>query len=309
MINKIKYFLIIFFIFFFNFDVYAQNVKIIVKVENELITSYDIKSKIISTLILNGKEINQKNIDSLKKVSLDFLIQNRLKKIELQRTNLKKPVMQINSYLESVSSNDIGNLKKLFKNNNLDFQIFENELETEIKWKNLIYNIYAKKIVIDEDEITNEIKRFTRSKKMSSAFNLSEIEILLNEEDNFDQIVKKIKNEILINGFESTVLKFSVSSTASANGELGWINSSSLSKEILKIVKKMKIGDISNPIKEQNRIIFLKLNDKKTSNYEDINLEKFKNELINKKREELFKLYSNSYLSKLKNSKIIQYYK
>ena len=309
MINKIKFFFIFFFIFFFNFDAYTQNIKIIVKVENELITNYDIKNKIISTLILNNKEINQKNIDSLKKVSLDFLIQNRLKKIELQRTNLKKPVIQINSYLESISSNNIESLKKLFKVNNLDFQIFEDELETEFKWKNFIYNIYAKKIVIDEDEITNEIKKLTNNKKKNISFNLSEIEIFLNEDDNYEKVVEEIKNEISINGFESAVLKFSVSSTASAKGKLGWINSSSLSKSILKIVKKMKIGEISSPLKEQNKIIFLKLNDKKISDYADINLEKLKIDLIDKKREELFKLYSNSYLSKLKNSKIIQYYK
>ena len=44
-----------------------NNTKIIVKIENELITSYDIKSKILGTLI-SKKEINQTNINSLKKL-------------------------------------------------------------------------------------------------------------------------------------------------------------------------------------------------------------------------------------------------
>ena len=309
MIAKSNLFFVIILTLFYNFEVYAQNIKIIVKVENELITSYDIKNKIISTLILNNKEITQKNIDNLKKISLDILIQNRLKKIELKKTNLKKPVMQIDSYLNSISSNNVENLKKLFQANNLDFENFENELETEFKWKNFIYNIYSKSIVINEDDVAGEIKKITSDKKKLKRFNLSEIEIFINENVNYNEVVDQIKNEILNNGFESAVNKFSISETSTNNGKLGWINSSSLSKDIFEIVNKMKVGETTKPLKKQDRVIFLKLNDKKISNYSDINIEELKIELINKKKEELFTLYSNSYLSKLRNSKIIQYYK
>ena len=309
MIAKSNLFFVIILTLFYNFEAYAQNTKIIVKVENELITSYDIKNKIISTLILNNKEITQKNIDNLKKISLDILIQNRLKKIELKKTNLKKPVMQIDSYLNSISSNNVENLKKLFQANNLDFQNFENELETEFKWKSFIYNIYSKSIVINEDDVAGEIKKITSDKKKLKRFNLSEIEIFINENVNYNEVVDQIKNEILNNGFESAVNKFSISETSTNNGKLGWINSSSLSKDIFEIVNKMKVGETTKPLKKQDRVIFLKLNDKKISNYSDINIEELKIELINKKKEELFTLYSNSYLSKLRNSKIIQYYK
>jgi peptidyl-prolyl cis-trans isomerase SurA len=309
MIAKSNLFFVIILTLFYNFEVYAQNIKIIVKVENELITSYDIKNKIISTLILNNKEITQKNIDNLKKISLDILIQNRLKKIELKKTNLKKPVMQIDSYLNSISSNNVENLKKLFQANNLDFKNFENELETEFKWKSFIYNIYSKSIVINEEDVAGEIKKITSDKKKLKRFNLSEIEIFINENVNYNEVVDQIKNEILNNGFESAVNKFSISETSTNNGKLGWINSSSLSKDIFEIVNKMKVGETTKPLKKQDRVIFLKLNDKKISNYSDINIEELKIELINKKKEELFTLYSNSYLSKLRNSKIIQYYK
>ena len=70
----------------------------------------------------------------------------------------------------------------------------------------------------------------------------------------------------------------------------------------------MQIGDISNPIKKQNKIILLKLNDKKISNYSDINKETLKKELINQKKNELFNLYSSSFISKLRNTKFIEYY-
>lgn len=217
--------------------------------------------------------------------------------------------MQIDSYLNSISSNNVENLKKLFQANNLDFENFENELETEFKWKSFIYNIYSKSIVINEEDVAGEIKKITSDKKKLKRFNLSEIEIFINENVNYNEVVDQIKNEILNNGFESAVNKFSISETSTNNGKLGWINSSSLSKDIFEIVNKMKVGETTKPLKKQDRVIFLKLNDKKISNYSDINIEELKIELINKKKEELFTLYSNSYLSKLRNSKIIQYYK
>ena len=46
----------------------------------------------------------------------------------------------------------------------------------------------------------------------------------------------------------------------------------------------MKIGDISNPIKRQDSILFLKLNDKRISKVDDIDIEKLKNRIINQKK-------------------------
>ena len=90
-------------------------------------------------------------------------------------------------------------------------------------------------------------------------------------------------------------------------GNLGWINSKSLSKEILNIVKKMSIGSVSEPIIQQNNLIFLKLNKKRSTDPKEINKEILKERILNKKKNELFNLYSRSYLSKLKNNSLIEY--
>ena len=56
-------------------------------------------------------------------------------------------------------------------------------------------------------------------------------------------------------------------------GDLGWISSKSLSKsKIIDIIEKMNIGDISKPIIKQNTILFLKLNDKRKSKIDKVNL-------------------------------------
>ena len=68
----------------------------------------------------------------------------------------------------------------------------------------------------------------------------------------------------------------------------------------------MNPGDISKPIIKAKKIIFLKLIDKKRTQNEVVDVEKLKNNLANKKRNELLDLYSNSYLSKKRNNTFIE---
>ena len=133
--------------------------KIIIKVENEIITNYEIKNKILVTLFLAGEKINQDNIDKLKKQSLDALIQLKLKKIELEKYQIKTNYNQVNNYLNSISSNDINGLKKSFKDNNLDYKLFINEVETSLMWQEMIYKIYSKKLRLMKKMLIRKLLR------------------------------------------------------------------------------------------------------------------------------------------------------
>lgn len=283
--------------------------KIVVKIDNELITNYDIKNKILTTLILANKEINQKNINNLKVKSLEDLTLNRLKKIELGKHNIKRDEARLNSYLNSISSNNIQNLKALFEKNSVDFETFVDEVSVEIKWRTLIYKIYSKKIEINLEDIEQQIQNISKNQTDLVKFNLSEIEIVSSNNETDSERISQVQNEIKNTSFENAIIKYSISTTANDKGKLGWINSNSLPKDFLNILSKMQIGEISKPIKKQDTIIFLKLIDKKVSKFSSVDKENLKKELINEKQNELFSLYSSSFLSKLRNTKFIEYYK
>ena len=303
---------IIIFIFFLviNFkNILLANIqnKIIIKVENEIITNYEIKNKILVSLFLAGDEINQKNIDNLKKQALESLIQYKLKKIELTKYDIKENNNKINAYLNSISSNDTIKLKKNFKDKNLNYELFIDEIKTQFKWQDLIYKIYSKKILIDEKSLKQELENYINSNSELTEYKLSEIE-LLSKNNRFDnKIVSEIENRIKDEGFENSALKYSDSSSSSSKGDLGWVNSKSLNEEIFKIVSKMKIGEVSKPIKKQNSILYLKLDNIRTSKIENLNLEELRDKLINQKTNELFNLYSRSHLSKLRSTSLIEY--
>ena len=303
-----KKFLIFFFIFFISttLNVLSKVNKIVVKVENEIIKNYEIKNKIISSLIVSGQEINQINIDSLKRSALENLIQLKLKKIELAKFDIKCDKNQINNYLIKVSSNDLVQFKEVFKNYNLDFNLFLEEIETEFKWQKLIYIFYANKIEVNEIAVQKELQQIIEKKLLLEEFKLSEIEFTVNKEKK-NEIIENIQNQIKNYGFKVAANKFSISPSSKNNGEIGWVNSKSLDPKIYEIISRMEVGDISIPFERQNSFMILRLDDKKKTQYQNIDPKKVKENLINQKKNELFNLYSRSHLSKLKNSSLIEY--
>ena len=280
---------------------------IVLKIESEVITNFEIKNKILMTLTLLEKDVNQKNINALKEQSLESLIQHKLRKIELSKYNIKDDKNQIEQYLNSISSNNIENLKSKFKANKVDYDLFLDEIKTQLKWQKLIFQIYSKKIEIDKNMIDREITQFLKKNEKIEEYLLSEIEIFIDNNSTDQKKIIELEKQIKINGFKKTASQFSVSPTSQSEGDLGWVSSKSLSTKIFDIIEKINIGDISQPIIKQNTVLFLKLNDKRKSKIDKVNLVKLRKNLINQKKNELFNLYSNSHLSKLKNNSLIEY--
>ena len=295
------------FFFIFNFSfLKGIETKIVVMVNNEPVTSYELKNKILTTLILSNQVINQEIIDQSKNAAINSLINMKLKKFEIEKYKIKPDLNNINSYLKKISSNDIESLKKKFIDNSIDYQIFLNEIEVELAWQKLIYTRYSKKVKIEDNLINNELQKLLNKKEKQSEYKLSEIQIEITEK-NKDIIINQVMKDIDTIGFEKTAKKLSMTSTAINNGNLGWINSKSLSKQMIDILDKMKINEVSKPIIKLNNVMFLKITDKRSVEINSQNIDDLKKNIINNKTNELFKLYSNNHLSKIKNNSFIKF--
>ena len=258
--------------------------KIILKIENEILTEFEIRNKILSTLILTNKDINQTNINEIKKNALDSLIQYKLRKIEVSKYNFKDDPIQLNNYLVSLTSNNLTKLKDQFKENNLDYELFLDEIKTQFKWQKLIYQIYSKKIQIDEEILNKEIKEMLKKEISIEEYKISEIEVSLNNDASDDKKINNLENLIKNEGFEVSALKYSIAESSSNKGDIGWINSKSLSKEVYNSISALKIGEVSKPIIRQSSVLFFKLTDKKVSKSNNLNINELRKNIINRKK-------------------------
>ena len=259
---------ILFILIFFSFITksYGEINNIIsLKIGNKIITNYEVKNKILTTLVLSNQIIDQKNINRLKGQSLDSLIEKKIKEIELEKHQLKIDETRVLNYLNSISSNNIEELKKIFKENNISFSLFKEEIEIQFKWQQFILNTYANQVKVNENIIDKEIKEILSQQDNVLQLKLSEIEFSINNDSTDRKKIDEMINLINEIGFENVALKFSISPSASAKGDLGWVNYNSLSNKISQVLKDLNEGDISKPIINSGSATILKVNNKRKS--------------------------------------------
>ncbi len=301
--------LLLFFLFKIPTISASTQTKIIANVGNQIVSSYELKNKVNTILFLSNQKINQININNVKNQALITLVNSKLKKIEIK--NYRIPIEKnenVNKFLSRSSSRfntDENGLKKLFEENNIDFDLYLDEIMIDLAWQKLIFSLYNDKIVLDENEINNELNKIIKEKRKIKEYELAEIEISLEQGSNIDEKINEISDEIKKIGFENTAIKFSTSPSSLEGGKLGWVNSNAMSKEVYDLIKNIEVGGITDPIIKPNNLLFLKLINERSVEVKDIDIDKTKNRIIAGKKNELFTLYSNNRLSKLKNNTLI----
>ena len=250
--------------------------KIVLKIDNKVVTNFEVKNKILTELLLSNLEVNQSNINNFKSQAVNSLINLKLKEIELEKFTVIFSDADINNYLSAVTKKNLNELKDIFSNNNLDFNLFLNEVKTELKWRQFIYNTYSSRLDVNLDNIDDEVKKILQNNSEIIEFKLSEIELILEDINDFETKVSEMKKIIDMIGFESAATKFSTSESKINNGNLGWIKINSLSKEIYSNLKNLEKGDVSEPVINGNTLTLFKLVDKRNIKSNNLNKEELK---------------------------------
>ena len=311
-VNCLKFFIILVFIFAtkYNDSLSAINNKIIAKIGNEIITSYELENKIKTTLILAKKEINQKNIDMVKRKAVADLINKKLKKEEINRFKMKAGKGQVESYIKDISAR-LGmskeNFKKMMSNNSISYDLYKEEIEIDLMWQSLIFELNKNKIIIDESQIEQQLNNYLKNNNKIDEYELAEIVIeRMIEIENQKKIIFEIQKYIDEFNFEEAAIKYSNSTSSANGGKIGWVNFNDLSDQLKNILINMSPGEISDPINNADQTIFIQLKNKRKINNLDMNTNKIKESLINKRKNELLNIFSNNHLSKKRNNTIIK---
>ena len=165
---KIVFLIFVFFLSFLTISTAEIKNSILVKVGNEIITSLDLRNEILTNLIVNKIDINQENIDASKNLAIKNLINKKIKRIEItkyqiadyNKNDLQEYLTNISNLFETNSSG----LKKLFETNNIDYDTFVYNYETELLWNTLIFRIYSNQTNINIIEVENELEKIKNDK-------------------------------------------------------------------------------------------------------------------------------------------------
>jgi len=229
--------------------------KIILKVNDKIITTFDVEQEKKYLLVLNPK-LSKIDKNKLKVLAMDSIVKEKIKEIELVKYYIIEKVlddiklMKIikNLYLTVGFKNEV-EFKKYLNTKNLKFSSVKRKLAIEMLWNNLIFEKFNNRVVIDESEIKNNLDKEIKNLKFTKDIFLSEILIRNSKDLKLDIIYSEILKSIENIGFAATANIFSVSDTARIGGKIGWIKETSLSKQILKSINNLEKGQFSKPIK------------------------------------------------------------
>tara|TARA_B110000238_G_C16116351_1_gene435044 strand:+ start:758 stop:1687 length:930 start_codon:yes stop_codon:yes gene_type:complete len=264
--KKIIYF--IFFLIFLSTKSYSEKeVFISHKVGNEIITNIDIENEANYLIALNNQLTKLTNKKILK-IAKQSIIKETIKKIELLKfyeLDQKNPFLDdiIRNYYSKINLKSVQEFEDYLSDYNLNLNQIKKKVEIESNWNQLIYDKYIRKININEDMLKDKIKQIKKSEDKLS-FLLSEIVFEIKKDKSLEDSILEINNSINEIGFKNTANLFSISESSKFGGNIGWIDENSFSEKISRQVKKLKVGQISDPIKLNNNFLLLKLDDIKT---------------------------------------------
>ena len=278
---------------------------IIMKIDNNIITTYDIieESNYLSILNPSFKNLNKNEIFDISKNSL---IREKIKEIELLKNfnqikiedSVFDQFLNLNAKKFKLNTNE--EFINLIKNANVSFENFRKKITIDILWNQLIFQKFSSRVKINKENLKQKIYSSERSKAYLLNEIVYKVENLSNQKSKLEEISKSIK----LIGFENTALNYSISDSSKEGGSIGWINEAALNTKVLEKIKKLELNDYTNPINIPSGFLILQLKEiKEIQNI--IDYEKKLEELIIINTNQQLNQYSNLYYNKASKNIVI----
>ncbi len=291
----------------------VKSIKILLKVEDEIITNFDILKEANYLKAIN-KELKDVQIDQILKLAENSLVKEIVKRNEIEKIySVDYQNADVNMFLKNL-------MKYLNLNNEVEFENYLSSIDikkSEVKkkliieklWNNLIYDKYIDKVKIDTNKLKEKVNLLTDQNYEEKVFLLNEIVFLEKDKLLFEKKYKEIIQSIQEYGFKKTAIIHSISETASTGGEIGWINERQLSETILKEIKNLKVNDYTRVINTSGGNLILQVSDIRNNKIEkkidkDLELKK----LVNSEKNRQLNEFSFLCYKKIENEIYIEKY-
>ena len=189
-------------------------VKVIKKINNQIITNVDIENeyKYLSALNVKYKELDKQRMLEFAQASLikEIIKKDELKKyFDLTENNSMTIEFVKNLYLGLGFKNE-EEFKVYLKTDNIDIKTVYKKIIIENAWNQLIYAKFKDQVVINKIKIKEEL---ILKKDEVTKYNISEIFFSAKTTEEYQDKISRINNNIDKDGFENTALLYSESDT------------------------------------------------------------------------------------------------
>ena len=291
----------------------SNEIRILYKINDNIITNHDIKEEINYLISLN-QNLKQLNNEQLSNNAQQSLIREKIKKDEIDKfyeidypkaINSEKMEIIIENFRQNIGFNSNEEFMIYLENKNIKFDELKKKFVIEQLWNTLIIDKYRNLVNVDSNKINNKLEEIIKNNSEILSFNLSEIIFLEKDKTAIEKKYNEIISSIQSIGFKDTAVIYSMSESAKLGGGIGWVNQNQISKKVFLAIKDLKIGEFSDPIITAGGIILLNVNAKKNVDTE-INKEEEMKRLISFEQNRILNEYSMIYYKEIENKAYVE---
>ena len=270
MLEKIKYIVLVFFLFgVFSSTLKSQDIQAIaVIVNDEVISRYDVNQRVRLILVTSGIPATEENIKRIEEQAIKALIDEKIQIQEAIKLEVPDSPNEINLMLDNIARSNQTTAEGILESitsQGVNSETLLNQIKSELLWNKIVRGRFGSYINISDEEVDIIYDR-TIQNINNSQYDISEIFIGFEDEneerearDLTQRLTEQLKNNI---PFEPVAQQFSQASSSGQGGFIGWVSEGQLDPEILSSIKNLEIGAVSEPIKTVNGYFIIKINGK-----------------------------------------------
>jgi peptidyl-prolyl cis-trans isomerase SurA len=304
---RLKIFILLF--FFQISDLVALETQIISRIEKIIITNIDIKNE-YRYLIATNKNIEDLKKEQILQIAKDSLVNDSVKEIEILKNFSDLDISQeyldrtIKMTFNRLGFDNLQDFKNYLEEYKTNYEYIKKKIQIEALWNQIIFQKFSEEIMINQDQIKKNIESEIKKNEYFKSYLISELIFKAQNNNEIEKKYKEIKKSININGFEKTVLLFSVGDSKKKNGTIGWLKETEMSDVIKSEITTINVNQFTKPITIPGAFLILYINEIKDEKL-NINLEQELQKAINREKNKKLSQYSQIFFNKVKKNTFI----
>lgn len=259
----LNYINLVLIIFFLQVKLFSIEIKIIAKINNQIITNIDLENRLNLAMAMANIPNETEVRNRLKEQVLKIFIDEVLKIQEAQKFNILISSNDINNEINrlerrlDIDSNTL--ISTLKKKNVPEITVYE-QLRSQLLWNKLVSVRVANGINITDKQKNETFQNFIKNSG-ETEYNISEIFVSIANSTNSSALekVKSMHTKLNSSNFISMAEQFSDGAININN----WTRESMLNEKVIDSIKQIQVGEITQPVESNIGYHIYLLNDKR----------------------------------------------
>jgi peptidyl-prolyl cis-trans isomerase SurA len=233
----------------------AQEQRIVAVVNDDVISNFDIDSRIGLMMIGAGPADTPDTRTRLRPQILRQLIDERIQMQEARRLGLAVPKSELDATVRRIEQgNNLpqGGLERVMRQAGVPLVALERQIEASQSWQRVVNARLRPQVEVGRDEVEEVLRRY-RTGEPVREYLLSEIFLAVDQPDQESEVRERMADIVaqLRRGVAFAVLaqQYSQAASAGEQGDIGWVERDTLDAEVSDAVANGQVGQLVGPVR------------------------------------------------------------